>query len=307
MQPVIGRVLFLPAGLLLAACCPTPSTPGGSWDTSVWLEAPVIQPSLGLEDLDGAVASAVSGGAVFPLTFLATWEQVVADIGSIGPNDGTERGCEGGFVDSTTAQGHVVAECFSTDGVTGEEYLVHGGWMADLSEEGSAARTTRIANVLYSFQATRLATDDALYGGGHLYAGWTAEEDGLSFNLMLQGTYLDTGALDASSGTVGAGTWWVGDWTHDGFVATFDGPTGSGSQALDFRGFGLDVALGPGPIGSLQLRDPGGGWWQLDFDDDYSGCGSASFDGEEVGETCAGLAAVEPLSTLFLNAEAAGW
>ncbi|MSP56974.1 MAG: hypothetical protein EXR69_15425 [Myxococcales bacterium] len=298
--------LFLQAGLtLLVGCCPTPASPEEHWDTAVWLAAPEIEPTLGLDDLDGAVASAISGGAVFPLTFLATWEQVVADIGALGSNDGSERGCEGGFFDSTTAEGHVVAECFSTEGITGEEYLVTGGWMADLSMDERGG--TRIANVLYSFQATRLATDDSLHGGGHLYAGWTDEPDGIRFDLRLEGTYLDTGAADASANTVGAGTWWVGRWSHDGFVATFEGPTGSGTDALDFRSFSLDAALGPGPAGSLHLRDPGGGWWQLDFGDDHSGCGAASFDGQRVGDTCAGLAAVEPLHTLFLNAEAAGW
>ena len=69
----------------------------------------------------------------------------------------------------------------------------------------------------------------------------------------------------------------------------------------------LDSGLGPGPIGALQLRDPGGGWWQLDFADDYTGCGTATFDGEEMGETCAGLSAVDPLNALFESGEAAGW
>ncbi len=293
--------------LLLGCASEAPLAPGCP-DTAPYAEAPTLEAALTLGDLDLAVMDAVKGGAVHPLGFFHTWEGIVEDLATLGPNDGTDLECQAGFADSTTIEGRETAICYAVEGTQGAEYAVSGLWLGDLAESYAGERTIRQARVIYSFQATRLATSDALYAGGSVDLAWTARSDGMTFDLRMTGTYLDTGAAGALGDGVGAGTRWSGDWSlGEGFVATFDGPTGAGNHALDFRQLRIDHTQGPGPIGTLLLRDPSGGWWELALEDDYSGCGTASFSGEVVGETCAGISVVLPLDALFRQATEAGW
>ena len=51
----------------------------------------------------------------------------------------------------------------------------------------------------------------------------------------------------------------------------------------------FDHVCARGPAGQLGLRDPGGGWYTLDFAD-CNPCTTVRFEGEALGETCVDFA-----------------
>lgn len=100
---------------------------------------------------------------------------------------------------------------------------------------------------------------------------------------------------------------WDGDpgWLAEGLSAVFhvDGTRTPGGDdltldgGLAFAGVSLywsDVHLVEGaceghPTGSLDVRDPSGGWYTLTWGDACDGCGAVSFAGESAGEACLDL------------------
>ncbi len=290
-MPALTLLLTLACAEPLAPCAPGP-------DRTSLLVAPEVTPELSLDGLEDAVTDTLQASAVWPVDFLDTWRDIALDIGELGPGDETESGCEAGLVESTDTPGHQTALCFTDEVLSGRTYAVQGTWMADVALDGSQ----KFANLLYSFHATRLATGDAVVGGGHFFGIWTpmAADRALSFTFQDRGTYLDSGADDALAHGVGAGTEWTGFWAEGiGFDAAFDGPMGTGSAGLDLHDVRIEQRAGPGAVGRVLLRDPGGGWWEIVLDEDHSGCGTATFDGADMGRTCAGLALAEGLDALF--------
>ncbi len=101
-----------------------------------------------------------------------------------------------------------------------------------------------------------------------------------------------------------AGSWiWGGgdDWLADGFSGQLtieaiagvyvlvDGAahtSGTHWMASDLR---LADACGSGPEGTLGLRDPNGGWYQLTFED-CDPCGTLTFANEAIGTACVDFA-----------------
>lgn len=275
----------------LPPCAPSPD----GYDA---LEVADLEPELDVLDVDAALSSAFAASAVWPLDFLDVWRGVTDDIARNAPSGALQEGCDAGLVESSENAGHLTAQCFSDVEISGRDYAMYGTWQADVAPDV----TPKFADLLYSFHATRLSTGDAIVGGGHFFGIWTptARDHSLAFTFQDRGTYLDEGASGALAHGVGVGTLWSGFWARDvGFSASFEGPIGTGTAAIDLHEVTLEKREGPGAAGHVFLRDPSGGWWDLRLDDDHSGCGTAHFSGREMGETCAGLTLATALDELF--------
>lgn len=75
----------------------------------------------------------------------------------------------------------------------------------------------------------------------------------------------------------------------DGYEGTLDGSLAGGGAMVDLDGISFTRKC-TGPSGTLSVRDPSGGWWRVELPDDCGGCGPLSWNGEVVGESCAGQA-----------------
>lgn len=69
-------------------------------------------------------------------------------------------------------------------------------------------------------------------------------------------------------------------------LAGFEGAARVYDTDLAFDGFVLSEACGWAPRGLVSLRDPSGGWTQIDFGSSCAPCGEATFGGAVLGEVC---------------------
>jgi len=139
---------------------------------------------------------------------------------------------------------------------------------------------------------------DELEAGGHVLYTRTRDAGGrpIAFSTEHQGSW----KWDAHDG-------WLADTvsglyrstiTRDGDDRVIDlhGAAQIYTVDLAFRSLRLSEACGWAPTGRLDVRDPSGGWFQVDFGDACAACGDATFAGEDAGEVCVDLT---PVATGF--------
>lgn len=281
--------------LLLAGCAPAPEG-APALDTSPLGQVDPLVPGYTVADLEGAVAAALEEGIVSPLA-VATWFRGLFDELEAGEGD-----CPVREPVSTDPEGWSSVwrgECAgATRAITGE-------WV--VSEEWRDKSPVRLylARQLYSFRGE---TDDggSVVAGGHLAVNWGRTADRAEVDAFYTGTLSDPAAPAPLDGLVDTAVHWQGHWESGrGFEGTVSGPLTGGGTAVE-----LDLVVdadAAGPTGSLRIRDPSTGWWTVVLADDASGCGAASFDAEELGQSCAGLVARDRMNALFEADVEAGW
>jgi len=281
--------------LVLAGCAPAPEG-APAYDTNPLGQVDALAPAYAVADLEGAVAAALETGVVSPLV-VATWFRGLFDELEVG-----EGHCPARDPVSTDPDGWSSVwrgEC------AGATRAISGEWV--VSEEWRDKSPVRLylAHQLYSFRGE---TQDggSLVAGGHLSVTWGRTTDRADIDAFYTGTLSDPSAPAPLDGLIDTAVQWHGYWDSSrGFEGTVSGSLTGDGAAVD-----LDLVIdadAAGPTGSLRIRDPSTGWWSIVLADDASGCGAASFDEEELGQSCAGLAARDRMNALFEADVEAGW
>lgn len=82
-----------------------------------------------------------------------------------------------------------------------------------------------------------------------------------------------------------------------------DGAVGFGDVSLRFGDFSTGGDCASGASGELAIRDPSGGWYDLDFGDSCAPCATAVFDERlDIGEVCPDLSGLRAQATAQLDA-----
>jgi hypothetical protein len=284
------------SALLLVACGPSLGADPAALDTGAaeagWSSEPPL-PTYAVDALDGVVATLMAERVAHPILvgdwFVSTVEPVLGSTVAGCPLDWSEPQGMSGTLYNTWA------------GVCDDAGVrFHGVWIATVVDRVEGANTYASYDLLYSFDGVR-ADGSTLVAGGALRASESTDPQGITvFAYVMDGVVSDDGAQGALGGGISTALDWSGSIDADGKLrGSFDGPLGGGGDALEMVGVEVDPACGDGPTGALRLRDPSGAWWELSLADDCSGCGTASWLGEDVGDTCAGQVVQSALVDLF--------
>jgi hypothetical protein len=196
-----------------------------------------------------------------------------------------ERGdesCPGGNqLDGTDPRG-----CTAVSGV-------HFAGLSTWFEETSADEdTTHFSWNLTADFAITTPEGQVFEGGGSAQAAGVidAGSNSASWTGRLEGSWRLTGG----DGWLEGGVSTVADievgQNAQGTRVLVDGGVTVHSVALDADSLVLDPAVGSHPQGTLSVRDPGGGWWAVVFQDPSSACGQVSWQNQKAGEICPDLA-----------------
>lgn len=270
--------------LLLLGCTSGPgddSAPAA--EDTVWFATDrptaVFTPS----EVEAEAERAFAEGMIFPFEqprwIDALIEEFADDDGDscIHPVESTET------ADTWTLFGKV--EC------TGAVHRTYGTWLLETSREKPDSSMSRVKVVhLYSFWGETIATGGLVEGGGAVNMLVEQRGESLAIQSQFGGHFVDS----AFDGLLGAGVSGMMNATGtfarlDGFEGTLNGSMAGGGAMVDLDGISFTRQC-VGPSGTLSVRDPSGGWWQVDMPDDCGGCGPLSWNGEVVGESCAGQA-----------------
>lgn len=263
--------------LLLLACAPPATvpevrTPEEPVDLGLpTLETEAVTPEWTPEDAVVAIASALAGD--FPSPLLVR--------GSL--NDWFRHGDGGCPGPGTFMAGPSFEGCTSQQGWY---YLGVGGYneTASRDEVGGFVELNMMGDL------TIVAPNgDTIDVGGH----WITRlrEAPASWSTVLNGTWHEPGS-DADWLATGISAWldYAGTAGLDGRRATLDGALTLRGTTLRFHGLALgEDGCGAVPKGIVDVRDPGGGTWSIDFGDTCTPCGVMTFEGEAV-DTVACLA-----------------
>lgn len=272
--------------VLLLACAsaaPDPEPPG----TTPLGADPGLEPLYEVGELEGAAEQAFIEGMVSPIT-VATWFAALLDGLAEAPGcphrDSLPDGAEGW-------SSYWKGEC------EGADHTVWGGWL--VSEQRTQVGPTMLyeARHLYSFRGSTRDGGD-LEAGAQLQLSWGMGAEDVRVFQLLMGTLVDPLAAAPLSSGVSIGVVWDGTWVPDrGFVGTVTGPYAGADSAVELS---LDFQDGlPYPVGEVRLRDPTTAWWTVELPADGSGCGPASYGGEERGESCVGQVVGDALQAMI--------
>jgi hypothetical protein len=204
-------------------------------------------------------------------------------------------------------QSYWFADCTADSGTSYSGYAFSYAYeQTDLYGDGNLWD----ADSIYGF-ATIIDPDDQWYhlGGAALYGESETDEGVLISNSWLQGGFLMEGEQADpifEEGISLALQQYAADYTiySDARYIMFNGQlTGFGleGEAIDMTGIFAATSMIGNPceeelVGSVRLRDTSGTWWDVEFDMDpetweiddelCDGCGTVTYDGEEVGEVC---------------------
>lgn len=242
-----------------------------------------------LADLDAIVTSIMTEGLESPPDFVSWWEAMYDDLATSG-----NAGCPIPRDRLTEADGTTVADWYGP--CDGERYSLYGFWNALLYTIRIDGYDADVHELAFSLDGT-VDGDGVVHAGGRvmvvkapiLGGGW-------NFTVEIAGAFVDEGQDDALGDGVGMALDWAGLWSDAlGFDGTMEGPVSGPAGAISFDGLVFDHLVGPGPTGAIRVRDPSSGWWEVALADDGSGCGTATWAGAEIGESCVGLALAEAL------------
>ena len=273
--------------LLLLACTGTADTEAtaSQTDTEVdWAPEPV-EAEWTLDVLDAEVIATLDAGMVMP-PVVHQWTMDLHD--AMVATDSED--CPDEMEASEQFAGFYVVwwdgQC-TTDNAD-----VYGVWQGYVKEEGENVQL----DMLYSMAGTYQQSDTPLKLAGNLIGSWN--EDG-EFDYQMEGSFQYGESEDPAFATgIDIGIVWQGQRTEAGVSGTFDGPIGNFERAMQMSEITLEVGC-EGATGDFTVRDPSGGWWRVALDDDCSGCGSVSFAGEDMGETCVGTTLADHLTTML--------
>jgi hypothetical protein len=111
---------------------------------------------------------------------------------------------------------------------------------------------------------------------------------------VVTGTLMGSWSYDGSSGWLGEGSTqslWI---TSESQISTWElelnGGFSTGAHHVSFSGLRFDSAsCGGHATGTLSVRSPVGQWYDLDFGAGCDGCGTTTWQGQEIGEACVDL------------------
>lgn len=283
---------------LLAACADPDGAPAvdTAADPVVDWSAPAVEPELAVEDLDAALSETFRQHVVHPRRVFDWYWGILHDVARDDDAD-----CPHLPTESETTPGTAVSlwdgEC------AGAEYEVEGGWIATFYGVDPEVSEVSGASVLFSMRGAHVEGGEEIYAGGTLVASWGGGPGGDEFSYALAGTYLDAGEQGAMGEGISVRLDWTGTRPEGGALqGTFEGALGGGVGGIELTDVTIDPACGPGAVGTLAVRDPSSGWWEVVLADDCSGCGPATFAGEERGESCIGLLLTDELAQTFDDA-----
>ena len=189
------------------------------------------------------------------------------------------------------------AEVWSGGCVTAAGYGFEGlSIQTDLREEGEEELRSHEIESLASFRLTD-PTGAVLTNGGEYLLHLEGDEEGRAFRASVGGLWSYPGQPGWLGAGVELGLVVEGEGAGADMAFTLNGGVAWPGVSLSFREATVDTEVCDGLIqGRVDLRDDGGHWFRLDFDD-CAPCAAASWDGELVGEACVSA----PLSALLLS------
>jgi hypothetical protein len=285
------------AVILLLACAGEGTETGA--DTQVWpqetgvmISAPDLPPELAAEDVEPVVEQLMAEEFFLPFEvhnwFMDVFDDLALGTGTC-PSEEATKGEEGRW-----------ASFWSGD-CTGSRYTAMGNWLLDVTEGSDGDLYYLNAVELWSFQGTVLADSGTVSGGGQAVVIWQQQGSDAVILMNTLGTFEDTsGPLPLQDG-IAPGISLEGTWNvKSGYAGTLSGPVGAGELALDFEELTFTGDCGA-PTGTLRVRDPSSAWWEIVLPDDCTGCGSLSYNGEEMGEACPGAGVRGVLESRITN------
>lgn len=163
--------------------------------------------------------------------------------------------------------------CHADDGREWAGYAVYGG---DLAVNGEITLEADAS-------VTNTAGDTFLAAGNVAVA---LEADG-TWSSVVVGTWGGDHHPDWTSWRPSVSLWAEGDATS----LTGYGGVSLFNDALYVADARWDATSCPGATGTVSVRDPNGWWFELVLDEDCSGCGELTWDGEGLGRVCVELGA----------------
>lgn len=275
--------------ILFAACADptTESVPVVVSDEEVFTSDP-LESSLALEDIESIVVETMAESFYTPIdTYLWTGQLIegVADDGD---------GCPS-YEESEDAPGAWTSFWFGT--CRGEAYDVTGDWQYMVQRtQPTADQEELFVLELHSVWGETIPGGDFFNAGGQLRIQWVTAPGFATMDMDYAGGYQQDGRTDALGDGVSGALAIRGDLTEEGFVGTLDGSIYGARASVEF--VDLDYAIGcSSPTGTVLVRDTNSGWWTIELPDDCTGCGPASYSGEEYGEVCIGRVLHDSLDT----------
>ena len=281
--------------LLLAACAgpadsaqapsPTiddrsgPTDSGGSDLPDV--VAPALEAVWGTAEVEAAIALGLADGLPDPWSIQATYLDVLSHGSTACPGHETYiddthlLGCEtpSGWFYSGVSEYHVTDEAGEDgariDGVEALGDILFRSPDGDEFEAGGHVLWTR----------TRDASGDPVAFSTEHQGSWKWDADDRWLGHTVSGLYRATLSRDA-----------------DGRAIAIHGAAQIYAIDLSFRTVRASEACGWAPTGRIDVRDPSGGWFQVDFGETCAACGDATFAGEPAGPVCVDLT---PIATGF--------
>jgi hypothetical protein len=239
------------------------------------------QPSWGPAQVEAAIGEGLAQGLGEPIS-LRNWFVGVLALYQVA-YDPEEPTCGPALIqihDEDTLVSNFAGVCEAADGT-----LVDGGWI-----HSESWKTTEAGESLQMKILTSLTVVDNQGGvsvcGGTSFAQVVVDGQDLSFELSLGGDYdmsVDQGFL---AHPVGAGLFVTGSRELGVLSANLEGGIRHDGLTLYFEELVRDPAVCEGFTGRVKVRDPSSAW--LDWDLDCSSCGALSFEGQDLGEVCAG-------------------
>ena len=241
-------------------------SPSGGADTGTrvepWLAA----------DIEAALATSIVVGPPTPTELHEAW---------IGVFDGAIQNCPGSNYDFTRG----VEGCSTPTG-----WVYTGPAEYDAGEGDTVSRWSLEAD-----STARRPDGTRLVAGGVISWRRQVREDGNRFIVgSVDGTFEDDGSVGWLARGASARWSWVGDLTAEGGLdLTIDGGfTPHGGVSVRFEELVFDPSCS-GPTGTVHVRrDADARWAQVILS--CSPCGSATFQGEPVGEVCLDVSTLAP-------------
>lgn len=244
-------------------------------DTAAILPAPAVNPELDLAGVEAAVENATAHGLLWPLE-LHAWFEGLMDDTQLRKGSCPARNPSKEDPDEWTS--------YWTGPCEGLHYFIDGDWIAYVIRRRDGASEELEVIELWSLVGTVTATKESMYAGGNAALNWATDGEGSTFDLFYGGRYLDPAWREPLSLGVDGGLRVVGTASEAaGLDATVSGGVEGGGADVQFDD--VTITGGVAVSGTVAVRDPSSGWWDLVLGED--GCATVLWAGEARGSTCA--------------------
>ncbi|MFN7142291.1 MAG: hypothetical protein ACK4YP_00820 [Myxococcota bacterium] len=270
----------MPLLALLHACSPSPAPAD---DAEVPLPPAVLSP----EEAVAAVITGTQHGLPDPVELFTTYLGLLAlgDEGCPGPGEQ--------LIDTVVP----LTGCTSASGVT-----YAGVSIVEREEHALPGQSGK--SVLLGGDFGIVDLDGHTFAqGGHVRWAARSRYGAATFETEAFGTFAYGGGSPWLAAGVSAVLTMGLEAPRDGApVLTLSGGLGTEGVDLWFEDLRFDPeACAAGPAGgAVEVRDPSGAWWTLDFGDRCDGCGALTYPGTDAGDACVDLLPLAEATTAML-------